>query len=316
MKNIVLLFCLLISATAFCQENSYTPLNWSKPENLSKIYVVRGATSIRPNWKGDTIAIYTVDESQNIIQKEGVDSGVPNGFFDYIYNDKNQLQSRKDYGRWIYSRNENGEEIKSWDGDLVLGVQKFFYKEDRLIRELQYEGGSDMLSARKEYRYNDQDKLIKEMVILAPAWNTIPFKPNSTEIDFDAKMPKIATLLRKEFETNGNTTNIRYFKNDTLTGKAIEITNKAGKIVESHSLGINDEVRSKYTYTYNKAGQLIEMNRIETNVGGFGYEYDSTLGSQYKYQYNSEGFRNGSTVYEKGKLISTRHYIYKQSDVD
>ena len=151
---------------------------------------------------------------------------------------------------------------------------------------------------------------------MTPNWNTIPFKPNSTEIDFDAKMPKSATLLRKEFEIKGNTTNVRYYRNDSLTGKKIEIRNKAGEIVKRLSLGLNDEVRSKYTYTYNKAGQLIEMNRIKTNVGGFGYEYDSTLGSQYKYQYNSEGFQIGSTVYEKGELISTRHYIYKERKDD
>ncbi len=166
------------------------------------------------------------------------------------------------------------------DGKRYSGVERYEYTDNGLILQINEISPSSKFVGRIEYEYNNLKKSITQ-----------------TKLDSLDKLEySVEYIYDKDFQTGKC---IEIIKKDATGKQSLRVSNlydAAGNRTEKRIYNANDSLSYYFQYTYNAAGDFLEIKKISDKGQLMGKD---------RYAYNDQGFITTVTSYNELNVITS-----------
>jgi hypothetical protein len=304
MRTFIIILLSFFALSCFCQEDLLLGSSDFDRRQFKEVLIYSDCNNCDPPTKNQKVASYSISGS-NIIKTTFCERK-PCGIKIFEFKaDKMLRYTNKE--TWVSTSNI-GDFGMQWDSSITSLYINYEYDEYSK-KERYYNGQTDRLESEKVYQYDIKQRLVKVEIKDFPNPDYFAtFNPNDTASFYD-KDEKILTTRRKEFTYQNDSTVVKFFKKDSLTG--IQYIVKIGNTTIKDINDAQNKPRSRVIETYNKLGQLVEIKTKENGYDGFGNGYDFIKYDKETLSYDLKGRISVHEYYNNDELIISEKYLYK-----
>ena len=213
MRIYSLLVLFIFGLSAYSQDDLLLEsLDYDK-RTFKEVHIYSDCNNCDPPTKNQKTAVYLNNGS--IITKTIFCKRKPCGIEIFEFKADEMLRQTSK-NTWVSTSNV-GDFGMQWDSSITSYYINNEYDEYSKI-EKYYNGQTDRLESERVYQYDNKQRIVKIEINDFPNPDYFAtFNPNDTAFFYD-KDEKRFTTRRKEFTYQNDTTKIKYFKKDSLTG--------------------------------------------------------------------------------------------------
>ena len=299
----------LTSLIARGQQNVF-PDTFPRTKGVKAVVATRDCIECKPSTRNDIFAKYYFDSAGYNTQWYSLFENKKSGKQTYNYNNQKLISYQNN--STLVSTSTEGNFGMMWDSTKLTNEVQYQYKGEQLVSVQWIDGESKRISFDITYSYDNEGRLQKETIKNYPDPNSFGlFEPNSAKLveDPDAKR---YVVNNKDYEYNGDTTIVKFYKEGVLTGIETNLHNVDGLITKSTLHDTSGNMMKQLINTYNSSNQLIQRELTDTGYDGFGNAYDYQDFEKETYEYDSKGNLTAKSSYSGGRKLIEERFQYKR----